>query len=123
MGLRNGPHIVTARAAGPPILQLFYRGMDNQLRTLRQKADRSWSKAVTLGGSINSDPVAEKVPGTDILHVFYPGPDRAVWTLWRTPDGTWSKHVSLGGFLPTTDYRPAKPIAMQVSGANVLQLF
>ena len=76
-----------------------------------------------LGGSLTTDPVAEKVPGTDILHVFYRGPDGAVWTLWRTPDGTWSKHVSLGGFLPTTDYGPAKPIAMQVPGANVLQLF
>ena len=43
MGLRNGPHIVTARAAGPPILQLFYRGTDNQLWTLWQKAKRSWS--------------------------------------------------------------------------------
>jgi hypothetical protein len=123
VGLRNGPHVVAAQAAGTPILQLFYRGLDGQLWTLWQKAGRSWSNAVSLGGSVSSDPVAEKVPGTDILHVFYRGPDGAVWTLWRTPDGTWSNHVSLGGFLPTTDTGIAKPIAMQVPGPNVLQLF
>jgi hypothetical protein len=86
-GLRNGPHVIAAQAAGTPILQLFYRGADGQLWTLWQRADRSWSNAVSLGGSMSSDPVAEKVPGTDILHVFYTGPDGAVWTLWRTPDG------------------------------------
>ena len=123
MGLRKGPHVIAAQAAGAPILQVFYRGTDNQLWTLWQKADRSWSNAVSLGGSLTTDPVAEKVPGTDILHVFYRGPDGAVWTLWRTPDGTWSNHLSLGGFLPNTDYGPAKPIAMQVPGPNVLQLF
>ena len=123
VGLRNGPHVSAAQAAGAPILQVFYRGTDNQLWTLWQKADRSWSNPVFLGGSLTTDPVAEKVPGTDILHVFYRGPDGAVWTLWRTPDGTWSKHVSLGGFLHDTVYPPAKPIAMQVPGPNVLQLF
>ncbi len=123
MGLRTGPHVIAAQAAGTPILQLFYRGADGQLWTVWQKADQSWSAFESLGGSLTTDPVAEKVPGTDILHVFYRGPDGAVWTLWRTPDGTWSKHVSLGGFLPTTQYGPAKPIAMQVPGANVLQLF
>ena len=123
MGLRRGPHVIAAHAAGTPVLQLFFRGTDNQLWTLWQKADRSWSALESLGGSLTTDPVAEKVPGTDILHVFYRGPDGAVWTLWRTPDGTWSNHVSLGGFLPTTQYGPAKPIAMQVPGANVLQLF
>jgi hypothetical protein len=124
VGLRNGPQVIAAQAAGTPILQLFYRGSDSQLWTLWQKADRSWSNAISLGGSVSSDPVAEKVPGTDILHVFYRGTDRAVWTQSRTPDGHWPEAWAIAG----SDYQKGPdlmgaPVAAADPNANTLHVF
>ena len=99
------------------ILQLFYRGADNSLYTRWRNPDGSWSGEQHLGGILNGDPFAARVPGTNILQLFYRGADNSVYTRWRNPDGTWSSEQHLGGILD------GDPIAAQVPGSNILQLF
>jgi hypothetical protein len=99
------------------VLQLFYRGADNSLYTRWRNPDGSWSGEQHLGGILNGDPFAARVPGTNILQLFYRGADNSVYTRWRNPDGSWSGEQHLGGILN------GDPIAAQVPGTNILQLF
>ena len=88
---------------------------------------QQWSGIQDLGGYgyLQGNPAAVQVPGTDILQVFYHGDDNTVWTLWRNPaDGSWSNAQSLGGQLLYWDqYGSSSPIAIQVPGTDVLQVF
>jgi len=81
------------------ILQVFYRGADDSLYTRWRNPDGTWSGEQHLGGILNGDPFAARVPGTNILQVFYRGADNGLYTRWRNPDGTWSGEQHLGGIL------------------------
>ena len=99
------------------ILQVFYRGADDSLYTRWRNRDGSWSGEQRLGGILNGDPFAARVPGTNILQVFYRGADNSLYTRWRNPDGTWPGEQHLGGILN------GDPIAAQVPGTYILQVF
>src|SRR5215471_8660465 len=106
----------TAQVPGS-VLQLFYRGADDSLYTRWRNPDGTWSSEQHLGGILNGDPFAARVPGTNILQLFYRGADYSLYTRWRNPNGSWSGEQHLGGVLN------GDPIAAQVPGTNILQLF
>jgi hypothetical protein len=74
-------------------------------------------------GTKGSDDTYFNESGRDILQLFYRGTDNSLYTRWRTPvngnpeNGSWSGERHLGGILN------GDPIAAQVPGTDILQLF
>jgi hypothetical protein len=90
--------ICAAAVPGTDILQLFYRGADQSVRSMWRNPDGSWSGEQNLGGQVSSDTItAAVIPGTDILQLFYEGPGESLRSMWRNPDGSWSGEQNLGG--------------------------
>lgn len=117
-----GPGGVTAAVVpGTQLVQLFYRGPDQSVRTVWQReggAGNGWTSEVVFGGDAIYDVAAAQVPGTEVLQIFFT--DQAsgrIRTQWRDANGTWSSQVDLAGAGGTG------VIAAPVPGTDVLQLF
>jgi hypothetical protein len=78
-------------------LDVFVRGINNQLFTRHYTTSTGWSAWGSLGGVLTSGPaVASWGPGR--LDVFARGTDNAVWHKWFS-GGKWSGWQSLGGVI------------------------
>jgi hypothetical protein len=119
------------------ILQVFYRGADNQLWTLWRNPPNgnnppAWSSPQPMGGILAGDPAVAVIPGTSTIQVFYQGADHGMYTRWLT-NGTWSKEVGMGGSLftqtcddatnPSCFGNSAIPVPIQIPGTNDLEVF
>ncbi len=121
-GSVGASNIVAIVVPGTDILQLFYAGYDNFLKSLWRNPNGTWSSEQNLGVEVGGGGIAAAVvPGTEIVQVFYIGASTGgVRSIWRNPNGTWSTEQNLDG---TIDYYFSSITACVVPGTEILQLF
>jgi hypothetical protein len=117
-GVLNGAP-VACQIPGTGVVQLFYRGTDNNVWSVWRNTDGSWSDEQHIGGILNGDPIAVQIPGVDyVIQLFYRGLNNSVYSRWRQQDELWSDEQQIGGILNDD------PRAGRIPGVDyVIQLF
>jgi hypothetical protein len=104
--LASAPQAVVSAAGS---IDLFWRGSDDQLTTLKKRPD-GWQLPVALGGALASKPVPVATsPG--MVEVLWQGTNGSLWHHRRDTSGVWSSAVDL-------DIRvPGPPVVVADGGA------
>jgi hypothetical protein len=131
-GVLNGDPIATTLPGVDHVIQLFYRGTNNSIWSrwrMPQPSDgwssNYWSDEQDLTFPINGDPIAAPLPSVDyVIQLFYRDTNNLLNTRWRSQDGSWEPNwpdppQQIVESVPLN----SDPIAVQVPGTNILELF